>query len=134
MGVFSVTVEIAKNHRQAAVPPHRSVAGRQLGDDWIASDALRKLGIKVRKKDQLFVMANGQTVTRDIGYALIRCGEFETVDEIVFAHTETYSCWCPYTRGFNATSTQSANDSSPLAQCQPPESLVIANSLGCRTD
>ena len=30
-------------------------------------------------------MANGQRVTRDVGYAVFRFGEFETVDEVVFA-------------------------------------------------
>ena len=30
-------------------------------------------------------MANGAQVTRDVGYAIIRCGEFETIDEVVFA-------------------------------------------------
>ena len=30
-------------------------------------------------------MANGQTITRDIGYAIVRCNGFETVDEVVFA-------------------------------------------------
>ncbi|MCP4660517.1 MAG: hypothetical protein GY856_34385, partial [bacterium] len=42
-------------------------------------------GIRVRKKDQLFLMANGETVKRDVGYAVIRSGEFETIDEVVSA-------------------------------------------------
>ena len=36
------------------------------------------------KKDQPFVMANGQQVTRDVGCAILRCGEFGTIDEVVF--------------------------------------------------
>lgn len=29
-------------------------------------------------------MANGQTVTRSVGYAIVRAAGFETVDEVVF--------------------------------------------------
>ena len=48
-------------------------------------------------------MANGQTVTRDIGYALIKCGEFETVDEIVFANAGELQLLGSHTLdGFNA--------------------------------
>ena len=32
-------------------------------------------------------MANGEVITRDIGYAIIKVNGFETVDEIVFAHS-----------------------------------------------
>jgi predicted aspartyl protease len=37
------------------------------------------------RKDQVFILANGQQVTRDVGIALIRSGDFKTVDEVVFA-------------------------------------------------
>ena len=36
------------------------------------------------KKDQAFLLANGQQVTRATGYAILRVGDFETVDEVVF--------------------------------------------------
>lgn len=52
---------------------------------WIPETELRKAGLEVRKRDVRFVMANGQVITRDIGYALLRCQGFETVDEVVFA-------------------------------------------------
>jgi len=52
---------------------------------WVPEALLRKAGILVRKKDQTFIMANGQEITRNVGYAIIRAGKFETVDEIVFA-------------------------------------------------
>ena len=48
-------------------------------------DVLRLLRVDVRKKDRAFIMANGQHVSRDIGYAIIRCGESETNDEVLFA-------------------------------------------------
>ncbi len=52
---------------------------------WIPSEMLSAVGVDVRKRDVEFVMANGEIIARDIGYAILRVHEFETVDEIVFA-------------------------------------------------
>jgi len=52
---------------------------------WIPEDDLKKAAITVRKRDMPFIMANGQVITRHVGYAILRCQEFETVDEVVFA-------------------------------------------------
>jgi len=38
----------------------------------------------VAKKDQAFLLTNGQQVTRATGYAILRVGDFETVEEVVF--------------------------------------------------
>ena len=46
---------------------------------WVAGATLEKLGIKREKKDLAFVMANGQQITRSVGFATF------TVDEVVFA-------------------------------------------------
>lgn len=46
---------------------------------------LKKAGLGVPKRDVRFIMANGHVVNRDVGYALLRCLGFETVDEGVFA-------------------------------------------------
>ena len=71
---------------------------------WIAADVLRSLRLDVRKKDQAFVMANGQHISRDVGYAIIRCGEFETIDEVVFAQPGDLQLLGARTlEGFNAT-------------------------------
>lgn len=40
--------------------------------------------MKPVKKDLDFQMANGQTITRSIGYAIIRADGFQTIDEVVF--------------------------------------------------
>jgi predicted aspartyl protease len=52
---------------------------------WIPATTLDKLGIDREKKDIPFVMANGQQVTRSVGFAIIRLDKFFTVDEVVFA-------------------------------------------------
>jgi len=52
---------------------------------WIPASLLEKLGIDREKKDLLFVMANGQRVSRSVGFAIIRLNKYFTVDEVVFA-------------------------------------------------
>ncbi|MCH9022692.1 MAG: hypothetical protein IID32_07985 [Planctomycetes bacterium] len=52
---------------------------------WVSQTSLEKIGVKKEKKDVSFVMANGQTITRHVGFAIIRIGKYFTIDEIVFA-------------------------------------------------
>lgn len=85
MGIFSVNVEIARPAARPAFHPVKGImvdTGAEMS--WIAENILHEAGIHVRKKDQAFVMANGQAITRDVGYAILRCAEFETIDEVVF--------------------------------------------------
>jgi predicted aspartyl protease len=39
---------------------------------WLTETILEKLGIVREKKDLAFVMANGQKITRSVGFAIIR--------------------------------------------------------------
>jgi predicted aspartyl protease len=86
MGIFRVDAEIANVAR-----PSRVVSAPKVLVDsgseftWVPERLLKEAGVKVVKKDVVFVMANGQTVTRSIGYAIVRAAGFETVDEVVFA-------------------------------------------------
>ncbi|MDO8538959.1 MAG: hypothetical protein Q7S40_00850 [Opitutaceae bacterium] len=52
---------------------------------WAPRAALEKLGIGREKKDLEFVMANGQRITRSVGFAIVRVDKSFTVDEVVFA-------------------------------------------------
>ena len=52
---------------------------------WINGTLLTKIGIEPRKKDLQFQMANGQIITRSVGYAVLKVDKAETVDEVVFA-------------------------------------------------
>jgi predicted aspartyl protease len=51
---------------------------------WISGEVLSEIKIARKKKDLTFVMANGQTITRSVGFAIIRFGMWFTVDEVVF--------------------------------------------------
>lgn len=52
---------------------------------WVPEKVLEKIGIAREKKDVAFVLANGQAVTRSIGFAIIRLDKYFTIDEVVFA-------------------------------------------------
>lgn len=52
---------------------------------WINREYLAAIGIEPEKRDRRFVLANGQQITRSIGFAVIRVGEELTTDEVVFA-------------------------------------------------
>ncbi len=52
---------------------------------WVPETTLDRLEIKREKKDLELTMANGQKVTRSVGFAIVRVDKFFTVDEVVFA-------------------------------------------------
>ena len=50
----------------------------------INAETLKNIGVKREKKDYTFVMANGQHITRAVGFAIIRVGDAITTDEVIF--------------------------------------------------
>lgn len=51
---------------------------------WLPQALLEHSGIKpVRSMN--FKTATGELVRRNVGYAIVRCDEFETIDQVVFA-------------------------------------------------
>jgi len=50
----------------------------------INSETLEKAGIAREKKTCRFQTANGEEITRTIGYAIVRVDDAETIDEVVF--------------------------------------------------
>lgn len=85
MGVFYIdctVINVRQPKRSVAVP--KLLVDTGLEFTWIPETALKRAQIAVVKKDMAFVMANGQTITRSTGYAILRAAGFETVDEVVF--------------------------------------------------
>jgi predicted aspartyl protease len=85
MGIFGLDCEIVNigdPSRSATVPELLVDSGSEL--TWVPDTALHQVGVQVVKKDLPFLMANGQTITRSTGYAILRSSGFETVDEVVF--------------------------------------------------
>jgi predicted aspartyl protease len=85
MGTFHTSVRIENIARRAKTATLAKVLV-DTGSEytWIPSAVLDQLGIKREKKDLAFLMANGQTVTRAVGFAIVRIGDAFTVDEVVF--------------------------------------------------
>jgi predicted aspartyl protease len=52
---------------------------------WVPGSTLEKLDIQREKKDVALLMANGQQITRSVGFAIVRLDKYFTVDEVVFA-------------------------------------------------
>ncbi len=52
---------------------------------WVPAAKLGKIGVSREKKDLRFVMANGEVITRSVGFAIVRVGRNFTIDEVVFA-------------------------------------------------
>ncbi len=86
MGVFTVSLEVeSTGPRPQKAHIHQVMVDTGSEVTWLPADLLKGAGVRIRKKDQGFIMANGTAISRDIGYAILRCGEFETIDEVVFA-------------------------------------------------
>jgi predicted aspartyl protease len=85
MGIFTVGCLI-KNHvdRDKTVRIPRLMVDTGSDATWISRKHLEQIEIQAEKR-LAYQMANGQYVYRDVGYAIIRVGDRETVDEVVFA-------------------------------------------------
>jgi len=86
MGTFHIRckVENIVNRNQSAVVSKMLV---DTGSDysWIPGTTLEKIGVEREKEDVVFVLANGQQITRTVGFAIIRYDKYFTIDEVVFA-------------------------------------------------
>lgn len=88
MGHFRVNCEIVNirdPEKKAEVADLPVDTGSEFS--WINESVLKQIGVKVEKKDVSFLMANGQTITRPMGYAILRADGFETIDEVVFGQS-----------------------------------------------
>jgi len=86
MGTFHTGCRIenvAERSRGTSIPKLLVDTGSEY--TWVLETTLDKLGIQREKKDLEFTMANGQKVTRSVGFAIVRVDKYFTVDEIVFA-------------------------------------------------
>jgi predicted aspartyl protease len=86
MGTFFIKCKIENivDRDKSAVMPKMLV---DTGSEytWVPAMTLEKIGVTREKKDLEFVMANGQLITRSVGFAIIRLDSYFTVDEVVFA-------------------------------------------------
>lgn len=86
MGTFYAKCKIENpvdRSRSAVIPKLLVDTGSEYS--WIAERTLERIGIPREKKDVAFVLANGQEVTRSVGFVIVRLDKFFTIDEAVFA-------------------------------------------------
>jgi len=103
MGTFYVdcTVQDVTCAKSGAVPQMLVDSGSE--HTWVPAIVLDALGVERQKKDLTFQMANGTTITRSIGFAIIHCGQFFTIDEVVFGQPGDLALLGARTlEGFNA--------------------------------
>ena len=86
MGMFCVGCKV----ENPADPAKTAVISRLLVDTgseftWVEAKVLEQIGIEPRKRDIQIQMANGQIITRSVGYAILHVDKSETTDEVVFA-------------------------------------------------
>ena len=92
MGTFYVgcRVENHKDQKRAAVVRKLLVdTGSEF--TWLPGEILQRIGIEPVKKDLPIQMANGQILTRSVGYAILRVDKYETTDEVVFGQKGDFS-------------------------------------------
>ncbi|MGD1277373.1 MAG: retroviral-like aspartic protease family protein [Tepidisphaeraceae bacterium] len=104
MGTFHVGCRIeniADRHRSANVQKLLVDTGSDY--TWLPAKTMQKIGVQREKKDVTLTMANGQQVTRSVGFVIIRADQFFTVDEVIFAEPGDLSLLGARTlEGFNA--------------------------------
>jgi predicted aspartyl protease len=84
-GLFYTSFEIAHLERRGdlrIVPDALVDTGSEY--TWIPRPLLESLGVKAERK-QGFIVADGRSLERDIGYALVRAAGAEAPDLVVFA-------------------------------------------------
>ena len=85
MGTFHIGCKL-ENHidRNQSVVVPRALVDTGSEYTWIPAKTLEKIGVNREKKDLEFTMANGQTITRSVGFAILRVDKHFTIDEVVF--------------------------------------------------
>jgi len=85
MGLFYVGCRIVNPQNSETAVVRKLMVDTGAESTWIDGAVLDRIGIEPRKKDLQFQMANGQVITRSVGYAVLKVDKAETVDEVVFA-------------------------------------------------
>ena len=84
MGTFYVDCTIEDVNSAASEPVPQMPVDSGSEHTWVPAKVLESLGVKRQKKDLTFQVANGATITRSVGFAIVRSGQFFTIDEVVF--------------------------------------------------
>ncbi len=85
MGILHTSIQIEHPGQRGRVSaPLRALVDTGAELSWAPAAVLESLGV-AREKRSTFMKADGGTMTRDIGYALMHAAGGVTIDEVVFA-------------------------------------------------
>lgn len=84
MGTFFTECIISNQTARNKNIPRRLLVDTGSELTWIAAEALSDIGV-APEKIELFELADGKTVSREVGFALINTAGRITTDEVVFA-------------------------------------------------
>lgn len=84
MGTFFTECVVSNQVARDRSTPRRLLVDTGSELTWIAAEALREIGV-TPEKTELFQLADGNTVSREVGFALINAAGRLTTDEVVFA-------------------------------------------------
>ncbi len=86
MGTIYTSCKVENHvHRSKSVRVPKLLVDTGSEYTWLPTAKLVKIGVQREKKDIQFVMANGEVVTRNVGFAILTVGKAFTIDEVVFA-------------------------------------------------
>ena len=86
MGTFRTTVELEHHvHRGRLVAVRDVLVDTGAEATWIPRQVLEQLGVTV-ERSEMYQMADGRVLTRDVGFVIVHVAGRITIDEVVFAH------------------------------------------------
>lgn len=86
MGTFHIGCKVENHiHRSKSIQIQKLLVDTGSEYTWIPTSKLEQISVVREKKDLHFVMANGEIITRSVGFAILHVGASFTIDEIVFA-------------------------------------------------
>ena len=85
MGTFYTSVKIESPLRRGETRTiHAALVDTGAELTWAPRAMMEELGIAPEKRE-MFQMANGNVITRDVGYAIVHAAGTQTNDEVIFA-------------------------------------------------
>src|SRR5713226_1526034 len=85
MGLFYVGCKVVNPQTNKSAIASKMMVDTRAESTGVDGVVLTRIGVEPRKKDLQFQMANGEIITRSVGYAVLKVDKSETVDEVVFA-------------------------------------------------
>ena len=129
MGTFHADCTVENHvHRKKSARLSKLLVDTGSEFTWIPAKTLERIGVRREKKDIEFLMANGERVTRSVGFAILRVNGHFTIDEVVFAEQGDLSLLGARTlEGLNLT--VDPRRRKLVAAGPVPAALVLRNTL-----